>query len=64
MIQTLGAIRVSFRNGLTDFSLGRATTRQESLDLRTILIQVVVIDVLNAVDVEDRRLVEVVSERH
>lgn len=47
-----------------DFSFGGAAAGQEGLDLRSVLIEVVVIDVLDPVDVEDRRLVKVVTERH
>ena len=41
-----------------------ATLGQESLDLRTILLDVVVVDVLDSIHVESGRLMQVVVEGH
>jgi hypothetical protein len=55
---------MGFWGRLTDFALGGAAPGQEGLHLRPVLFKVIVIYVLDAVNVEDRRLVEVVRKRH
>lgn len=54
-------LHVHFR---VDFAFGGAATGQEGLHLRAVLFEVVVVNVLDAVDVKDRRLMEVMRERH
>ena len=48
----------------TNFPLGGSAAREESLHLRPVFLQVVIVDVLYPVDVEHGWLVEVVRERH
>ena len=49
---------------ITYFSFGCTSACQESLNLGTVFLEVVVIHILNAINEKHRRLVEVMSERH
>ena len=62
MIQILGAMRINIIKVVTNLALCCSTPRQESLNLRSVLIKIVIIDVFDSVDVEDWRLVEIVSK--
>ena len=49
---------------LTNFPLSSTSACQESLNLGTVFLEVVIVHILNAINEEHRWLVEVMSEGH